>query len=271
MPGGSASRTPRPGKPGPIAAAITPRNRHEEIDFGAAFELIDFLCRSGVSGIALFTSIGEYASIADDDRSRLLCLAVKRSRTPIYAGIGAATFDSAIGLARNARDAGAEALLLPPPHGFAYGQDDIREFYLQFAAHTEGGTPVYLMDSPGLCTAIESATAQELIANFGFAGLCDFLSETACAVPELSVAYYEALSAGRAEDTARIGLMLDEFTAWIREFPSPVAIKTAVALRGIKTGPLPIPLTPQKQRRLEEFRAWFAAWLPAVKKLHAHA
>jgi 4-hydroxy-tetrahydrodipicolinate synthase len=271
MPGGSASRTSRPGNPGPIAAAITPRNRHEEIDFGAAFELIDFLCRSGVSGIALFTAAGEYASITDDDRSRLLCLAVKRSRAPIYAGIGAATFDSTLGLARGARDAGAEALLLPPPHGFAYGQDDIREFYLQFAAHAEGGTPIYLMDSPGLCTAIESATANELIARGGFAGVCDFLSEAACAVPELSVAHHHALAAGRTEDAARIAEMLDEFTAWIREFPSPVAIKTAVALRGVKTGPLPIPLTPQKQRKLEEFRAWFAAWLPAAKKFHAHA
>jgi 4-hydroxy-tetrahydrodipicolinate synthase len=271
MPGGPASRTPRPGRPGPIAAAITPRNRHEEVDFGAAFELIDFLCRSGVSGIALFTAIGEYASIADDDRSRLLCLAVKRSRAPIFAGIGAATFDAALGLARSARDAGAEALLLPPPHGFPYGQDDIREFYLQFAAHAEGGPVVYLMDSPGLCAPIESATVKELIASGGFAGVCDFLCETACAVPELSVAHHDALAAGRAEDAAHVAEMLAEFTAWVREFPAPVAIKTAVALRGVKTGPLPIPLTPQKQRKLEEFRAWFAAWLPAAKKLHAHA
>jgi 4-hydroxy-tetrahydrodipicolinate synthase len=271
MPGGSASRTSRPGKPGPIAAAITPRNLNEEIDFGAAFELIDFLCRSGINGIALFTLIGEYASIADDDRSRLLCLAVKRSRTPIYAGIGAATFDSTLGLARSARDAGAEALLLPPPHGFAYGQDDIREFYLQFAAHVGDAPPVYLMDSPGLCTAIEPATANELIASGAFAGVCNFLSETACAVPELALAHHEALAAGRGEHAARIVAMLDEFTTWIREFPSPVGVKTAVALRGVKTGPLPIPLTPQKQRRLEEFRAWFAAWLPVAKKNHAHA
>ena len=271
MPGGSASRSPRPGKPGPIAAAITPRNRNEEIDFGAAFELIDFLCRSGVSGIALFTPIGEYASIADDDRSRLLCLAVKRSRAPIYAGIGAATFDSTLGLARSARDAGAEALLLPPPHGFAYGQDDIREFYLQFSAHVGDGPPVYLMDSPGLCTAIEPATASELITSGGYAGVCNSLSEAACAVPELCMAYHEALAAKREEQAARIIAMLDEFTTWIREFPSPVGIKTAVELRGVKTGPLAIPLTRHKQRRLEEFRAWFSAWLPAAKKYHAHA
>jgi 4-hydroxy-tetrahydrodipicolinate synthase len=258
-------------KPGPIAAAITPRNRHEEIDFGAAFELIDFLCRFGVGGIALFTAIGEYASLAADDRSRLLCLAVKRSRAPIYAGIGAATLDGALTLARDARDAGAVGLFLPPPHGFAYGQDDIREFYLQFAAHAEAGPPVYLIASPGLSSTFDHRTAYELIATGNFAGLPDSVSEIACAIPELVAAQHGARGSARKEEAARIDAMLGEFTDWVYQFPPTVAIKTAVALRGIKTGPLPVPLTPEKQRRLEEFRAWFTAWLPATKKLHAHA
>jgi dihydrodipicolinate synthase/N-acetylneuraminate lyase len=248
--------------PLPIAVALTPRNQHEEIDFGAGFELIDFLCRNGVRGIAFFTAIGEYASLPPDERSRFLCLAIKRSRVPIYAGIGAATLDAALGLARDARDAGAAALLLPPPHGFAYGQDDIREFFLQFAAHVRGGPPVYLIDSPGLCTPIEVATAVRLISSGAFAGVADFLSETACAIPELAVALNHSIR-GRE--------MLREFVDWTREFPPPVALKTALALRGIKTGPLPVPLTPEKQHRLDEFRVWFAAWLAAVKKLYAHA
>ncbi len=252
-------------------AAVTPRNSREEIDFGAAFELIDFLCRAGVRGIALFTALGEYASLAPDERSRFICLAVKRSRTPIYAGIGAATLDAALGFARDARDAGATALLLPPPHGFEYSQEDLREFYLQFAAHEQDGPPVYLIDSPGLCTPIAPDTAAELIACGGYAGTADFLSAEACAVPELVVAHRAALAAGQMDDAARFDAALAEFTAWTRLFPAPVAIKTAVALRGIKTGPLPVPLTPEKQRALDDFRAWFKAWLPAAKKPYAHA
>ncbi|MGA7234911.1 MAG: dihydrodipicolinate synthase family protein [Bryobacteraceae bacterium] len=265
MSGGPASKS------GPIAAAITPRNRHEELDFGAAFELIDFLCRSGVAGIALFTAIGEYASLTAGDRSRLLSLAVKRSRVPIYAGIGAATLDSALGLARDARDAGAAGLFLPPPHGFAYAQDDIREFYLQFAAHVEPGPPVYLIASPGLSSSFDPRTAYELLATGSFAGLPDSVSEIACATPELTVAQHDARNAGRKDEVARIDAMLGEFTEWEYQFPPTVAIKTAVSLRGIKTGPLPVPLTAEKLRKLEEFRAWFKAWLPTTKKLHAHA
>jgi dihydrodipicolinate synthase/N-acetylneuraminate lyase len=256
---------------GPVAAAVTPRNRHEEIDFGAGFELIDFLCGAGVRGIALFTAAGEYASLAGEERSRFLCLAKRRSRAPLYAGIGAATLEGALGLAREARDVGAAALLLPPPHGFAYAQDDIHEFYLQFAAHSPGGPPVYLIDSPGLCPAVDAATAAQLISSGGFAGMADFVSNTACAVPEMLVARQDAALAGRAEETARIDAMLREFEEWAGEFPAPVAIKTALALRGVKTGPQPLPLGPRNQRRLEEFRAWFTAWLPAAKKLYAHA
>lgn len=255
---------PHQPQPGVVAAAVTPRNRNQEIDFGAGFELIDFLWRGGVNGIAFFTAVGEYAALAPAERARFLCLAVKRSRVPVYAGIGAATFDAVLGLARDARDAGADALLLPPPHGFAYEQDDLREFYMQFAVHSEDMPPVYLIDSHGLCSPIEPGTASELIERGALTGVADFLSEAACAVPEL-------LARLHAGDADRAGAMLDEFEAWTREFPSPVAIKTALELRGIKTGPLTVPLTARKRRRLEEFRTWFTAWLPKAKKLAAHA
>lgn len=239
-----------------IAAAITPKNRREEMDFGAGFELIDLLCRSGATGIALFTALGEYASLAEDERARFVCLAVKRSRVDIWAGVGAATLAGALDLAHQARDAGAAALLLPPPHGFAYAQDDIREFYLRFVERNGTGTPVYLIDSPGLCTPIASETAAELIATGAFAGLADFVSGVGCAIPEV-------VAAGLDDKIA-------EFEAWVREFPAPVAIKTAVNVRGIAMGPLPVPLTIAKQRRLEEFREWFKSWLgPARKSAHA--
>ena len=35
-------------------AAITPRGKHGDVDFGAVFELIDYLCAAGVRGIAFF-------------------------------------------------------------------------------------------------------------------------------------------------------------------------------------------------------------------------
>lgn len=256
---------------GLIAAAVTPRNRHEEMDFGAAFELIDFLCRAGVNGIALFTAAGEYPSLAADDRSRLLYLAVKRSRAPLFAGIGAATLDASLSLAREARDAGAAALLLPPPYFFRYEQDDLREFYLQFAAHTSSRPPIYIVDTPELTTAIEPDTLRGLLATGHFAGLADNISEAACAVPELSHALRGDAAAALRGDAAALDGYVQEFANWTRQFPATVALKAALNLRGLKTGPFHVPLTPAKQCRLDEFRGWFKGWLARVKKIAAHA
>ena len=84
-------------------AAITSRGKAGDVNFGATFELIDYLCAARVDGIALFTAWGEYPALASDDRARLLYLAVKRSRVPVLAGVGSATLDQTLDLAREAR------------------------------------------------------------------------------------------------------------------------------------------------------------------------
>jgi dihydrodipicolinate synthase/N-acetylneuraminate lyase len=250
------------GIPGSIAAAVTPRNPNGEIDFGAAFELLDFLSRAGVDSIGLFTAIGEYPSLAAGERSRLLYLAVKRSRARLFAGIGAATLNGSLALAREARDAGAAGVLLPPPHFFRYDQDDIREFYLHFA-HAGSAPPAYIVDTPEFTTAIEPETLRELLATGLFAGVADNISEAACAIPELMVA--------RRGDAAAAEARVREFTAWTGLFPATIALKAALNVRGLKTGPFHVPLTPAKQAKLDEFREWFRELLLELKKQSAHA
>jgi len=79
-----------------------------------------------------------------------------------------------------------------------------------------------------------------------------------------------AIHAGDGEAIGRLESMRQELLAWLARFPLPVGLKTAVAARGIQTGPLPVPLSPAKQRDLEQFREWFQGWLPASRKLAAH-
>src|SRR5579872_1289748 len=90
------------GLQGVNVAAITPRGKAGDINFGATFEIIDYLCAARVSAIALFTAYGEYPALATEDRSRLFYLAVKRSRVPVLAGVGSATLDHSLELAREA-------------------------------------------------------------------------------------------------------------------------------------------------------------------------
>lgn len=273
-------------KPVIYAAAVTPRGTAGEIDFGAAFELIDFLCRSGVSGIALFTAAGEYGALAAGDRSRLTYLAVKRSRVPLLAGVGTATLDESVTLGREARDAGAAGLLLPPPYFFRYEQDDLREYYLQFAAQVEGvrtyisrtaeldaNTAAELMET-GRFAGVEEAggdcagaarwtrnglVGEDRCVRSGLAaGAGGAVSAAAGAIPEVAMAL-----AGGEEQAATL---FDEFVERLARAPRTAMLKAAVSARGLKTGAAVVVLTPEKARRVAEFAEWFRAWVPGVVK-----
>ncbi|HUK16964.1 MAG TPA: dihydrodipicolinate synthase family protein [Bryobacteraceae bacterium] len=265
-------------------AAITPRGGQGEIDAGAVFELIDYLCKplKGHAGaIVLFDAAGEYPALHPDDRSRVLRLAVKRSRVPVLAGVGSATLDLSLKLAREARDAGAEALVLPPPYFYPYRQDEVREFYFHFSAHL-GGCPIYLEHLPMFTTGIAAETARELISSGRFAGIVDttrehsgalvaddrrflearcagqpVVSAAACAIPELVVALDSSLTANRGEEACRLNARLHDFLAWADCFPPFALFRIATGLRGIKTGPPAMPMPPDKQQKMDEFREWF--------------
>lgn len=284
------------------AAAITPRGKTGDINFGAIFELIDYLCAARVGGIALFTAWGEYPALSVDDRARLTYLAVKRSRVPVLAGVGSATFDHSLELAREARSAGVAGVLLPPPLFYRCDQDDICEFYTQFASQLGSGPPIVLTgeiapetaarllesgrfagieDGSGRMESLDRLRAcagnsavlagdDRLLVNARSAGL-GVVSAAACAAPELTMALNAAIAAGDGAAIARLEARRQELISWLDRFPAPVGIKTAVAARGIPTGDLPVPLSAGKQQCLEQFREWFKAWLPATKKLATHA
>ena len=259
----------------------------------------------------LFGDAGEYPAFDAEDRSRLVYLALKRSRVPVLAGVGSAMLDVWIGPAREAGPGTgcAAGVLLPPPFFFRYEPEDIREFYLQFARQLGPGTPIFLSHTPasggipfetvldlratGLfagvedgCGNLESALRSAGAADHGTfrvlsgndanftsarrAGSWGAISAAACAVPELIMALDRAIAAGRIEKIDRLDAALREFLAWSVRFPPPSAVTVATGLRGLKTGPFTAPLCPDKLKLLDEFRAWFKAWLPDAKRLSAN-
>lgn len=296
---------------GVYAAAVTPRREGPEIDLAAAFELIDFLCRAGVSGIALMGSTGEFPHFSLEERSRLVSLSVKRSRVPVLAGVGHSTFDGALVLAREAAQAGAAGVLLMPPYFFRYGQGDIKRFYTRFAEQLKGAIPILLYNIPQFTSPIACETAIELLATGEFAGIKDssgnwedldrlsaareknpftllvghdalftrarmagadgIVSGVASAVPELLVALDRAIGRGEVERAQMLDCRLQEFLGWIDLAPAPVAIREASALRGLRVGEPASPPGPETRRKLDEFAEWFLRWLPAVQKECSHA
>lgn len=290
---------------GIYVAAVTPQRQGGEADVAAMLELVDFLAEAGVNGIALLGSTGEFLHLTFDDRVRLVQLAVKRSRVPVLVGVGHSTLEGAIELGRDAVSAGAAGLLLMPPYFFRYSQDDIHEFCLQFAAGIGSAARIFLYNIPFFTNEIAIETATALLSTGQFAGIKDssgqygyferlfavsrdkpftllvgndriytrarqagahgIVSGVACVVPELLVGLDRAIQKNLTADIERLDARLQEFISWHDRFPTPVAIKAAAVERGLKVGPLAVPLAPAGQNRLEEFREWFRAWLPEVR------
>jgi dihydrodipicolinate synthase/N-acetylneuraminate lyase len=292
---------------GVYVAAVTPhRKEGHEADLGAMLELVDFLSAAHVDGIALMGSTGEFLHLTFPDRIRLVHLAVKRSRVPILVGVAHSTLDGAVELAREGIAAGAAGLLLMPPYFFRYRQEEIREFYLEFAAELDSTARILLYNIPIFTNTISIETAVDLLSSGLFAGIKDscgdydyferllalrdqkpftllvgsdrifkrarqagadgIISGVASAVPELLVGLDRAIRGNRTQEIERLDAHLQEFLNWLEKFPTPVGVKTAAAERGLKVGPLATPLSPASCRLLEEFREWFRGWLPGVQK-----
>lgn len=290
---------------GVIVAAVSPRKAQEHtIDLGALLELIDFLGQSGVRGIALLGSTGEFVHFALDDRRHMVNLAAKRCRLPLLVNVSHSTLDGAIDLAREAVGAGVAGVLLMPPYYFRHSQGAIRSFYLAFAAAIGATTRIYLYNIPSCTNEIASSTATELLATGLFAGIKDssgsldyfralqeqttrtpftllagheriyvqarrmgaqgIVSGVASAMPELMVALDDALTAGEQERTGRLEARLVEFLDRLEIFPWPAGLKEAVNQRKLTGGALATPLDAEDQRKLAEFGAWFRGWLPEV-------
>ena len=288
-----------------VAAVTPHRAGSREIDLAGALELIDYLCDAGVSGIAPLGSTGEFLRFSFTDRKRMISMAVKRSRVPVIAGVADAAFEGVVELSRAAMEAGAAALLVMPPYFFRYTQPEVKEFYLRLRTELGDTVPIILYNIPFFTTEIAVETSLELLATGQFIGIKDSsgkyenlerllalrksvpvtvlvgndviftrarqagadggVSGCACAIPELMLGLDRAIRASAGEHVARLEGRLQEFIAWLDRFPAPVGVKEATAVRGIKVGPPAIPLPPEEQRTLAEFREWFAGWMPAVK------
>jgi dihydrodipicolinate synthase/N-acetylneuraminate lyase len=290
---------------GVIAAVLTPRQPNtNKIELGALFEVVDGLSGSGVSGVALFGTTGEFLHFDIEDRLRAIRLATKRCRVPVIVGVGHSTLDGALLLAREADRAGAAAALLMPPYFLRYSQQDIRAFYLEFVRESNS-LPVIIYNIGAFnSNEVGQDLAAELLAEGSIAGIKDSTSDletllrlnalrpqhsfrllvgndthfvaarragadgvvsgVASAVPELMVALDAALLAGAEQKVGVLESRLRQFLEQLDRAPVPVMIRTAALQRKVPVGPHGVPLSSETQQNVEEFAAWFREWLPAV-------
>lgn len=290
---------------GVYAAAITPRRLGlQDINLGAMWELIDFLCERKVAGLTLLGATGEFVHFSNSERMRMMGLAPKRSRVPVILNVSHSNLDGAVELAEAAAASGAAGVLLMPPYFFRYSPEDIRAFYYRFRENADLQIPILLYNIPQFGNGIPVELALELIRDGVVQGIKDssgkwdylsaliaarreqpftlmcgndtvyalaaregvsgVISGTACAVPELMVALSKAMSGEDQELAAKLETRLLEFLAWSERFPTPVGVREATCLRGMPLGPNASPASEHHKGLLEEYRNWFRSWLKDV-------
>jgi len=106
---------------GIIAATVLPMNEDYSPDLPALRRYLDWVVRQGVVGVAINVDTGEGPHLSREERRAVLEAAVDAvaGRATVVAGLAATYTAQAVELARDARAAGADALLVFPIPAFA--------------------------------------------------------------------------------------------------------------------------------------------------------
>ncbi len=118
---------------GVMPAITTCFDANLQVDHGFMAKHCRWLLDNGCTGIVTLGSLGEGATLSFDERVQILrtCVAAVHDRAPVVASISALTTNEAVSLAKEAADAGCDALMALPPYVY---QGDWREMKAHVAA-----------------------------------------------------------------------------------------------------------------------------------------
>jgi 5-dehydro-4-deoxyglucarate dehydratase len=241
----------------------------------------------------------------------VVATAVKEAdhRVPVFAGCGG-PLPTAIRLARLAREAGADGLLLMPPYLVAGPPAGLIAYTKAVAAATELPMIVYQRGSvvfdPSSAVSVAALptvvgfkdglgdldrlgqivaavgralpdkpfqffngmpTAEATVPAYRAIGVELYSSAAFCFAPEVSMAFYRALT---SDDTATVRRLLAEFFYPLSQLRSQVPgyavslVKAGVKLRGLDAGGVRPPLVDPSPEHLEELGGILAVGLSAV-------
>ena len=133
---------------GIIGATTTPFDAQGNINKESLQKHVQYLIDRGIKGLAPLGGTGEYPALSTAERQsvvRWTCEAAQ-GRVPVIAGVLATGYADALEAGRNARAAGADALMLVTPY-YTIGDDDgIREYFAHYRREVD--LPLVLYEIP---------------------------------------------------------------------------------------------------------------------------
>ena len=135
---------------GSMVAIVTPFDRQGKFAEETYRQLIDFQIENGTDVIVPCGTTGESATLDFDEHEYVIkvCLDQVNKRVPVIAGTGANNTAEAIHLSQNAKQMGADGLLLVCPYYNKPSQEGVYQHYKKLAE--EVALPQVLYNVPGL-------------------------------------------------------------------------------------------------------------------------
>lgn len=133
---------------GIIPPIVTPLRDHNQLDIQGLERLVEHVLAGGVSGLFVLGTTGEGSSLSYRLRHEMVnrvCRQVN-GRLPVLVGITDTAFVQSVELARDAANAGANALVVAPPYYPPEGQPELQEYLRHLVS--ELPLPLYLYNLP---------------------------------------------------------------------------------------------------------------------------
>jgi 4-hydroxy-tetrahydrodipicolinate synthase len=138
--------------------------RSGAVDYDQYVELIEWQIEEGTHGLLVNATSGEPTTLTQDEKARLIEVAVKTSagRSPVAAGIPAESHSEAVTLLARAETAGANAVVSVTPYYARPPQRGLVAFFTDLARRTE--LPFLIYHIPGRAAVSVTVETFEAIA-----------------------------------------------------------------------------------------------------------
>src|SRR3989449_9904293 len=129
----------------PMATALT---RDEKVDVKTTRALVDFLIAGGIDGLFPLGTSGEFALLDREERKTVVETVVDQAngRVPVLAGVSDPSLENVLAFAKDAEEAGADAIVATPPYYYTTSDDGLFSHFETIAR--KSGLPLVMYNIP---------------------------------------------------------------------------------------------------------------------------
>ncbi len=259
---------------GVIVASALPLNDDLSVDFDSLAEHVRWLAEEGCDGISVNGSLGEYQTLTETERAKVVTTAVQAAPAgfQVMPGVGAYGAGEARRWADQAAEAGATSVLCLPPNTYHGDERAVFEHYREVA---KAGLPVVGYNNPydtkidltpeilarlhgeGLIVAVKEFTGDprrpyqiaelapdlevligtdDALLELGIAGAVGWIAGYPNALPRACVELYRLAVARDVEKALPLYRQLHPLLRWDSKFEFVQAIKLSMDMVGRKGG-----------------------------------